>query len=189
MNTKDHDLEFSDFGRSPRFLPGWYILPTLIVGALIVCIANARAQDKSKQPTVGEVISVTNALSGLDAHQTGAVDTNGVPVTAPNNFRFSGTVRMAIAVNIDHGRTVFKNYQDAITAFRIQIAGPGKDVPKEKMDEFSKESAKMLEAPSGALLAHIREADLCLEAKPPACPVQNDIPVATLSQLLPIIDR
>jgi hypothetical protein len=35
----DHDtlmeLEFSDIGRDPRFLPGWYILPS-VLGALLV---------------------------------------------------------------------------------------------------------------------------------------------------------
>ena len=32
------DLEFSEAGRDPRFLPGWYILPS-IVGGLLVLIA------------------------------------------------------------------------------------------------------------------------------------------------------
>lgn len=30
------DLEFSDFGRDPRLLPGWYILPSIIGGLLVV---------------------------------------------------------------------------------------------------------------------------------------------------------
>jgi hypothetical protein len=29
------DLEFSDYGRSRRFGPGWWIVPTLIVGAAL----------------------------------------------------------------------------------------------------------------------------------------------------------
>jgi hypothetical protein len=36
----DHDalmaLEFSDIGRDPRFLPGWYILPSIVGGLLVL---------------------------------------------------------------------------------------------------------------------------------------------------------
>ena len=38
--TIDHDalmeLEFSDYGRDPRFLPGWYILPSILGGLLVI---------------------------------------------------------------------------------------------------------------------------------------------------------
>lgn len=30
------DLESSDWGRDPRFLPGWYILPGFILGVLFL---------------------------------------------------------------------------------------------------------------------------------------------------------
>jgi hypothetical protein len=36
----DHDalmeLEFGDIGRDPRFLPGWYILPSIVGGLLVL---------------------------------------------------------------------------------------------------------------------------------------------------------
>ena len=32
------DLEFSEYGRNSRFLPGWYILPG-VVGGLVVIVA------------------------------------------------------------------------------------------------------------------------------------------------------
>ena len=32
------ELEFSDIGRDPHFLPGWYILPS-ILGGLLVLVA------------------------------------------------------------------------------------------------------------------------------------------------------
>ena len=36
----DHDalleLEFSDYGRDARFLPGWYILPSFVGGVLVI---------------------------------------------------------------------------------------------------------------------------------------------------------
>ena len=30
------ELEFSDFGRDERFLPGWYILPSIVGGLLVI---------------------------------------------------------------------------------------------------------------------------------------------------------
>ena len=30
------ELEFSEVGRDPRFLPGWYILPSAIAGTLLL---------------------------------------------------------------------------------------------------------------------------------------------------------
>jgi hypothetical protein len=30
------DLEFSDYGRDPHFLPGWYILPGIVAGVIVI---------------------------------------------------------------------------------------------------------------------------------------------------------
>lgn len=30
------ELEFSDYGRDERFLPGWYILPSIVGGLLVI---------------------------------------------------------------------------------------------------------------------------------------------------------
>ena len=30
------DLEFSEHGRDPRFLPGWWLLPTLLLGSTCI---------------------------------------------------------------------------------------------------------------------------------------------------------
>jgi hypothetical protein len=30
------ELEFSDYGRDARFLPGWYILPSIVGGLLVI---------------------------------------------------------------------------------------------------------------------------------------------------------
>jgi len=37
------DLEFSDYGRDPRFLQGWWILPGLLVGAGLAAWAAGNA--------------------------------------------------------------------------------------------------------------------------------------------------
>jgi hypothetical protein len=40
VSRANHDLlmelEFSEAGRDPRFLPGWYILPAVICGSLML---------------------------------------------------------------------------------------------------------------------------------------------------------
>ena len=40
LDQRDHDalmeLEFSEVGRDPRFLPGWYILPSIVGGLLVL---------------------------------------------------------------------------------------------------------------------------------------------------------
>lgn len=40
LDTIDDDalieLEFSDYGRDHRFLPGWYILPSIVGGLLVI---------------------------------------------------------------------------------------------------------------------------------------------------------
>jgi hypothetical protein len=30
------DLEFSEYGRCSRFLPGWYILPGIVAGVIVI---------------------------------------------------------------------------------------------------------------------------------------------------------
>jgi hypothetical protein len=30
------DLEFSEYGRTPRFMPGWFILPAVVTGMAII---------------------------------------------------------------------------------------------------------------------------------------------------------
>ena len=32
------ELEFSEYGRDPRFLPGWWIVPMCLLSVLNVCI-------------------------------------------------------------------------------------------------------------------------------------------------------
>lgn len=39
---RDHadrvDLEFSEYARDPRFIPGWFILPGVMLGAAIIMV-------------------------------------------------------------------------------------------------------------------------------------------------------
>lgn len=47
MAMKNEDLEFSDYGRSPRFVEGWWILPALIA---IVLVASLISRAAAAQP-------------------------------------------------------------------------------------------------------------------------------------------
>ena len=157
----------------------------------------AIAQEKSPHKlTVGEAINVMNAINALDAHTTGVVDHTGAAVTAPNNFTFSGTTRLAMARDAAQGAIAFKAYQDALNAVRAQMAAKepkeklnADGVPPDKEDALKKEAAKIWDAPTDVALVHIKVADLCLDAAPPACPSKNDIPNAILMALLPIVDQ
>jgi hypothetical protein len=137
--------------------------------------------------TVRQVIEVTTALQALDTRQDFDKDHNVVSV--PSGYHFTGAARMTMALDVARGSEVLRTYQSAVSVLRVQLAGAGKDVPKEKLDDFNTELEKMQSAPAGVELGHIKVADLCLDAAPPACPQANPIPVSTLSLLQPILDQ
>ena len=37
------DFEFSDWGRDPRFLPGWFLIPGFAIGAMVAILLIAVA--------------------------------------------------------------------------------------------------------------------------------------------------
>ena len=39
---RSDDLEFSDFGRDPRYPPAWWILPILVVVGIVAAVLIAR---------------------------------------------------------------------------------------------------------------------------------------------------
>ncbi len=146
--------------------------------------------------TVGDVINVWSGINSLDSRTTGQLDRNGAPVMMPNGFKFSGSVHLALARNSAKGLVVYNAYQKALVGLREQLSsGVPKDklgpqgVPADREDEMRAENIKMLEAPASVTLVHIKESELCLEAAPPACPQRNDIPITTVSLLLPILDK
>src|SRR4051812_44779337 len=95
----------------------------LIAAAMLISTAaSAQEPGRVSDLTVAEAINVWSGLSSLDSHQTGTVDKNGAPVTAPNNFKFSGTAYMAMARNTSTGLTVYNAYQKALFEVRSQLA-------------------------------------------------------------------
>lgn len=154
----------------------------LLAAALAVVSSSALADSKAPstaEPAKKEGMTVQQVLA------VWAVLTD----KSFSDFKFSGSVRMALARNIEVASGVQKNFNDRVTENRINIAGQGKDVPKDKLDTFNTENQKMLEAPAFVALAHIKLSDLCLDAVPPSCPSKNEIPPSMLAALLPIIDQ
>jgi hypothetical protein len=152
------------------------LLAMIAVGGLVAIADEHKAtaaEPAKKEMTVQQVLGVWAVLTDKSFA----------------DFKFSGSVRMALARNIDVASGVQKNCNDRVTENRINIVGPGKDVPKDKLDTFNTENQKMLEAPAFVALAHIKLSDLCLDAVPPSCPSKNEIPPSMLAALLPIIDQ
>ena len=139
--------------------------------------------------TVGEVISVANAIASLDTRPSGTVDSRGNPVMVPTEFHFPSSSRMVLALDVARGREVAKVYNEEVRQLRIKIAGAGKDVPQARMDEYVTAVEELESAPANVALGHIVLGDLCLDALLPRCPVKNDIPIGTLSALQPILDQ
>jgi len=161
----------------------------VVVSLAIIAHRGAGAAEAAKPMTVGEVVEIGAAIGSLDSHPSGAVDGRGNPVMVPNNFHFVGSATMTLALNFARYRDIKKVLDEQATDLRIKMVGPGKDVPKEKMDEFSKQVAELQAAPANVTLGHISVQDLCLDVAPPRCPQRNEIPVATLGALSPIIDQ
>lgn len=38
LDKKAEDLEFSEYGRSPGVPPGWYVLPTFLIGVAVLVL-------------------------------------------------------------------------------------------------------------------------------------------------------
>ena len=151
-----------------------------------------------KPLTVGEVINIGNTLAMIDQRPTGQLDGRGNPVFAAADFKFSGTTRLTFARIAAMSRTVLKDYQDAVAALERQAAkkpvsggSGGVPAPAPSDDTVTVERQKIFDAPAGVTIPHIKEGDLCLEGPPkqPDCQSKNEIPISTLTVLIPIIDK
>lgn len=148
--------------------------------------------------TVADAISIWNAINVLDNHQTGVIDGRGNPVTAPNNFEYSGAVHLALARDGAKAFMIVKEYNEQLAKLRAKFNEDKKSVTKEQLTEFTAENLKEIDKKSSEMLAapasdvawiRIKATDLCLDAKPPECPVKNAFPIGVLEALLPILDE
>ena len=155
----------------------------------------------AKVLTVSDVIGIANAIGQLDAHPTGNTDRLGNALTAPNNFHFNGITLMTLGRDLERGRDIYNAYTAATSKLVAEIDSERQALPKgtpqDKINDFTNEKNAALNAEQQKMLAtsavvnldHIKFTDLCLEAKPPECPIANEIPISILSLLDPIIDK
>jgi hypothetical protein len=188
------------------------------IAALVVTSAAAQPAPASAPPapaatafdsgklTFEQVIGIADALRQLGNYRD---NRTGQTVTVP--FKFDGSTLLTLAVDIDAGDKATKTYQDAYFKFEAQELGDPKKlnhdlsklpdetadayearlVAKRKTEIANSDAAKRMPGhPAGALLARLKEGELCLKYPPVApCTVKNDIPPALLATILPIIER
>lgn len=149
---------------------------------VVLAVAMLLGQTQTKaaeQPefTVEQALNISGGLDQLGSYET--VDKDGKPTKV--YYKFSGDLRILIAVNIDIGRSVQSRYQTARNALIMQLSDGTGNVPIDKSAVLSAELYKLMNAPSRAGFERIKAADLKLD--------ENAIPAPVLSLIVPIIDR
>lgn len=137
----------------------------------------ARPQEKAEPLTVEQALNVATGLGQLTSID--GVDKEGKPTKT--YYKFSPDLRLLIAVDIDIGRSVQTQFQNANNALVMQLSDGNPPVPPEKMSAYNVELVKMMAAPARATFHRIKAADLKLD--------ENPIPASVLSLIIPILDR
>jgi len=145
--------------------------------------------DLSRLSTL-EVLGVGQALRQFGDYRT----PQGEAVKVP--FKFDGTTLMTFAINIRAADDAERAYREAYTKFEAQELGdvsalkPEEVAQKKQAVATSEAAIRMINRPAGALLARVKESELCTKLPPVApCTVKNDIPPSLLAAILPIVDR
>lgn len=170
------------------------ILKTVLIVAALAAFAwsatvLAGLADPVKTPAmpVSQAIQVLGALRNLDGHQV-IVKANGVETVVNQPWTFgSGTVRLAIATDIALFEAVFNAVEKTRLGIIAEITKgkePGFQIQPNtpEMADFLKQYNEALGAPASGLerVVRIKTVDLRLDV--------NEIPVTTLSALLPILE-
>ena len=192
--TKNDDLEFSDFGRSPRFLPGWWIPATFIAAAVAIAIyaSPAKAAPESKIDPVTDMIVISKAVDLLNALNALGIQHDELVGQGSNQkviavpFSFSADTLWAISDNTTALRKVITTYQETIKAMTTQAeaknGGPLKpahdavldsngvvvkaEVPSAEQKALTDAIQKVFDGERPvAKLFHIKRGDLCLGGK------------------------
>lgn len=153
------------------------VLLTLPVAAQKKSTAAPSAAAASDGLTVEQALNVTAGLDQLGSYD--GVDKDGKPTKT--YYKFSGDLRILIAVNLDIGRAIQARFAAARNAVVMQISEGSGRVSDEKTPALNIEVAKLMAAPSLAGFHRIKAADLKLD--------ENPIPAPVLSLIVPILDR
>lgn len=151
-------------------------LASLLLFAALLVPAHAADQPKL---TVDQVASVTAGLSQLDTYDKTIKD-GARETVVKQAYSFGGGLRWLIAGNLEKGRRVIKQYQEARAALVNSMAKDGK-IPDDKLQALNAEDRKMQEAVADVQFDRIRGDELKLN--------ENPVPASVLSLILPIVDQ
>ena len=171
----------------------------MIAAALIaLAVPAVGAENKPAAPSavtsganhsILEVINIGQALQQMGDFHNGRGDLVKV------DFKFDGTTILSFAADIRAANDAQRAYGEGYSKFEAQELGVVKDMKPDELARRKSEIAnsdaakRMLDKPAGALLARIKESELCMKDPPVApCKVTNNIPPALLSAILPIVD-
>ena len=150
--------------------------------ACLMTMTIAAAAEDAKPLTYGDMINATGAITSMDPRpgKDGRLE--------PSPYKFSPATRMTLGRVVDIGNTIVASFNKGILALDAKLEiKPGSEVPPDKRADFEAERQKLLDTPAFVQPPRVKMADLCLEARPPDCPVANEIPFSTLALLKPVI--
>ncbi len=154
--------------------------------AALACVialsfASARAEDKPTPLTHDQVKQVADGLAHLDKYDKLAKD-GPREFIVPVYFEFKKGLRGLIADDLTKARAALRDLNDKNNELVRQYARGGDKVADENMQEFAAAQRKLLDSPSGVVMAHIKIDELDLDTN-------KQITAATLSLLDPILDK
>lgn len=130
---------------------------------------------------LNEALNCLAALNALDGHQK-IVKDGGVEKPVFVAYKFSVNVRMTIARNMAKLNAEQKAYQEARNGFIRELSGGGEKVPEDKLPEFRKYDAAILEGECEDLkLTKLTMEDLNLGTN-------EELPNSVVAALLPLLD-
>lgn len=128
-----------------------------------------------------EALGYLSALKSLDG-QRKIVKDGGVDTPVFVSCKFSVNTRLTIARNMAKLTVEQKAYHEARDGFIRELSDGGAEVPEEKVPEFLKYDADLLNQECESLdLTRLTIKDLNLE-------VNEDLPNTVVSALLPLLD-
>ena len=166
----------------------------LNLAVAVAMLSGASAQEVATPPapkkatiTVLQALNISSALRQLGTYQDGS----GKRVEVP--FKFSGSMLMAMALNIDAGDQVQKAYTSAYSKYQDQELKGVKpeDMDKKRVELANSDAAKkMLDQPASVSFVEMDPKGLCMEEPPvEPCRVTNAIPPTLLAALVPILKK
>ncbi len=159
---------------------GWTVFAMLAILVNVTALSPQPIEKATDRPTDLTVEQALNVAAGLEQLSGLDVVIDGKPM-GKAWYKFSGDVRILIAVNIEVGRAVQQRFSTARNAIIMQMSDGTGRVAEEKAPLMTVEVDKLMKAPARAGYSRMKMSDLRLD--------ENPIPGPVLSLVLPILDR